>query len=620
MADQTFKTLSDQGWHITKEGYDLISECGAKTDIKIITQLLLDADIKDFGKAVLTTALNNTEINKIVLQIQKVKNISAPKSNQDSQAAPRMLKLILTDGHNYCQAIEIGDLPFLNHNKTPPGSKLLIKKAIVNLGYLFLQENSCVLLGGKVPGLYEKWEINRSLAKHNRITYDGEGPPPWVSFGHKIQSSASNQQSFKSLDNNKQKNKESSEFDTQRQDAIAEASTGAVKKVFGGGVRQIQSAHQMKEKKPYSFKEKLNERKAKKELQKEEKIQTKPPEKVSLFDFLENKLPTNEELPVNNVVRKTSENSEIKTSSNNVGVHNRNNTPNSNYEKQRFNQQGKYAYPNPTNANYYHQQGNYVSQSNYYQDHNYNNYHQQNRRNPYNYNSQQGNNYNSYRNQQHNRPMTAPHVTSANKTEEKNVNLLSDNFQQVTISDTSSINQTKPKLAEKSQNQQFSKNTNEKTTTDRNISNVNSDFASRSFRMHLNIKSDSSRRSNFDNTPTMKESGKPDTSQNASDNQNSNIQGATPNSTINWKVGDQCMAKYWEDNKFYRATVTALTNRTCVVQFNDYGNFEEVLQIDCLPLHNEQNDFNKKQSTNTIEFRRGGNRFYNYRNYTKPKQ
>lgn len=373
----------------------------------------------------------------------------------------------------------------------------------------------------------------------------------------------------------------------------------------------------MKDKKPHSFKEKLNEKRAKKELQKEEKLQTKPPEKVSLFDFLENKLPTNEELPVNNF-KKTSENSEIKTSSNSVGVNNRNNTLNSNYEKQRFNPQGKYAYPNQTNANSY-QQGNYVNQFNYYQEHNYNNYHQQNRRNPYNYNNQQGSNYNSYRNQQHNKSIPPPYITSANKTEEKNMNLLSDTFQQVTISDTNNINQTKPKLSEKSQNQQFSKNTNEKNSTDRNISNVNSEFASRSFRMHLNIKSDATRKSNFDNT-SMREGGKPVSNQTASDNQNFNIQGATPNSTINWKVGDQCMAKYWEDNKFYRATVTALTNRTCVVQFNDYGNFEEVLQIDCLPLHTEQTDFNKKQSTNTVEFRRGGNRFYNYRNYTKPKQ
>lgn len=79
-----------------------------------------------------------------------------------------MLKLIVTDGHTHCQAVEIGDLPFLNHNKTPPGSKLLIKKAVFNSGYIFLEENSCIFLGGKVPSLYEKWEINRTVSKHNR--------------------------------------------------------------------------------------------------------------------------------------------------------------------------------------------------------------------------------------------------------------------------------------------------------------------------------------------------------------------------------------------------------------------------------------------------------------------
>lgn len=43
----------------------------------------------------------------IVVQIQKVRNISAPKANEESRAAPRMLKLILTDGHAVCHAVEL---------------------------------------------------------------------------------------------------------------------------------------------------------------------------------------------------------------------------------------------------------------------------------------------------------------------------------------------------------------------------------------------------------------------------------------------------------------------------------------------------------------------------------
>ncbi|KRT80286.1 hypothetical protein AMK59_7358, partial [Oryctes borbonicus] len=597
MAEQTLKILSDQGWNITKDGYDLITESCAKNDPKTVTQLLLDADIKDYGKAVLSAALNNSEISKVVLQIQKIKNISAPKSNQDSQAAPRMLKLILTDGHNHCQAIEIGILSFLNHNKTPPGSKLLIKKANINSGYIFLDDNSCVLLGGKVPSLYEKWEINKTIAKHTRTTYDGEGPPPWVSFGQKIQSSINVEQSFKSLDNSKQKSKESSEFDAQRQDAIAEASSGAIRKVFGGGVRQIQNANQMREKKPYNYKEKVKEKRVKKELQKEEKLQTKPPEKVSLFDFLENKLPTNEELPASNVMS-----SEV--------VGNKNNYIQSN-EKPRYNQP-KNTYPVQANSNNWQQRNSY-SQANYYQENSYGNYYQSNRRNQYNYNNQSVNNYSSNpRYQQYSKPN--PPQYSTNRTNEKNINSLTENFQQISVNNNDN-NQTKPKQYEKVQNQSTNKPMNEKAPAERNI-NVNSEFASRSFRMHLNIKSDSPRRShNVENAPQVKENRKTQTSDEAAERQDQESQGNTSGSSINWKIGDQCMAKYWEDNKFYRATITALTNRTCVVQFNDYGNFEEVLNVDCLPLQSEQNNFGKRQSTGTMEFRRGGNRPYTNKNF-----
>ncbi|GJQ86622.1 hypothetical protein Trydic_g15726 [Trypoxylus dichotomus] len=589
MAEQTLKILSDQGWNITKDGYDLISECGAKNDPKTVTQLLLDADIKDYGKPILNAALNNSEISKAILQIQKIKNISAPKSNQDSQAAPRMLKLILTDGHNHCQAIEIGALPSLNHNKTPPGSKLLIKKASINSGYIFLDENSCVLLGGKVLSLYEKWEINKSIAKHNRITYDGEGPPPWVSFGQKIQSSINVEQSFKSLDNNKQKTKESTEFDAQRQDAIAEASSGAIKKVFGGGVRQIQNVNQMREKKPYNSKEKVKEKRVKKELQKEERLQTKPPEKVSLFDFLENKLPTSEEQHFGNVAnKKPIEDIEIKDSSSNV-----------------------------TNSNNWQQRNSYI-QPHYHQENSYGNYYQQNRRNQYNYNNPMANSYNSNpRYQQYNKPN--PPQYSTNRSNERSANSLVENFQQISIDTNDNSNQSKPKQYEKVHNQFANRGSNEKIPPERNI-NMNSEFASRSFRMHLNIKPDSPRRpQNVDNAMQFKENRRNPTSEEVLERQDAEPQALASGASINWKIGDQCMAKYWEDNKFYKATITALTNRTCVVQFNDYGNFEEVLNVDCLPLQSEQNNFNKRQFTSTMEFRRGGNRPYTNKNFNKPK-
>lgn len=43
----------------------------------------------------------------IVLQIQKIRNVSAPKSNEESRGTPRLLKFSLTDGKNNFQAIEV---------------------------------------------------------------------------------------------------------------------------------------------------------------------------------------------------------------------------------------------------------------------------------------------------------------------------------------------------------------------------------------------------------------------------------------------------------------------------------------------------------------------------------
>lgn len=51
-----------------------------------------------------------------------------------------------------------------------------------------------------------------------------------------------------------------------------------------------------------------------------------------------------------------------------------------------------------------------------------------------------------------------------------------------------------------------------------------------------------------------------------------------------FKVGDRCLAKYWEDEKYYNAEIQAVTDKTCVVHFPEYGNFEEVLHTDCLPI------------------------------------
>lgn len=65
-------------------------------------------DFKEIG-----SGEGNINEGNIVLQVQKVRNVSAPKHNEESGAAPRLLKLSLTDGKNNYQAVEFQHIPSL---------------------------------------------------------------------------------------------------------------------------------------------------------------------------------------------------------------------------------------------------------------------------------------------------------------------------------------------------------------------------------------------------------------------------------------------------------------------------------------------------------------------------
>ena len=74
------------------------------------------------------------------LQVTKIRNVSAPKSNEGSQAAPRMLKITLSDGHTCCHAVEVAKLEKISLT-TPPGTKVRLRpgqKIPVKSGFLQL--------------------------------------------------------------------------------------------------------------------------------------------------------------------------------------------------------------------------------------------------------------------------------------------------------------------------------------------------------------------------------------------------------------------------------------------------------------------------------------------------
>lgn len=49
----------------------------------------------------------------LVLQIQKIRNVTAPKINESSNAHPKLLKLTLTDGHTTINCLDLSKNPIL---------------------------------------------------------------------------------------------------------------------------------------------------------------------------------------------------------------------------------------------------------------------------------------------------------------------------------------------------------------------------------------------------------------------------------------------------------------------------------------------------------------------------
>ncbi|XP_025831732.1 tudor domain-containing protein 3-like isoform X2 [Agrilus planipennis] len=569
----TPELLHTKGWCLSPKGLSSITENGSVSDLSAILGRALNTDLKDIGSATLGNELKSDKINKVVLQIQKIRNVSAPKANQDSQAAPRMLRLILTDGHTTCQAVEIKEIPKLSHKNTPPGTKLLVNGAKVSSGCIILESNNCTVLGGIVPALHEKWEITKNIDNERRSS-NVDGPPPWVNFGEKLNYTDSNT-GFKSLASKTTK-EASKEFEEQRQGTIAELATGAVRKVFGGGIKgsnlnKNEQTHQKRENKfegrnrDHDKERGPRGRKDRDNKDKDEKLQSKPPEKISLFDFLENKLPANEK--GNNISQSNVNNININLRANENNAYSSNKTPsynkfNSNQRPPRFQQQSNCVINNEYKGQS-RQQGST----------------QQSARNvefPYKIEQEW------YRNDKivQNKPESSSNDNLIQEKSSHNTSAYQNNSQSSRTNYHSSQNNKKNVVASSSENNLAAK-------IER--MSLNGQYATRSLKQHLNM---------FNQEPV------------------NNIRNKQSQGQWEWKVGDKCMAKYWEDRKYYNAVVTNLTDKTCVVQFNGYGNIEEVLKSDCIPISDEQTEKNYQNnlpSQGSVKVQRSNQTYYGRR-------
>ncbi|XP_007943760.1 tudor domain-containing protein 3 [Orycteropus afer afer] len=153
-----------------------------------------------------------------------------------------MLRLQMTDGHISCTAVEFNYMSKISLN-TPPGTKIKLSGIVdIKNGFLLLNDSNTTVLGGEVEHLIEKWELQRSLSKHNRSNIGTEGgPPPFVPFGQKCVSHV--QVDSRELDRRKtlqvtmpvKPSNDNDEFEKQRTAAIAEVAKSKETKTFGGG-------------------------------------------------------------------------------------------------------------------------------------------------------------------------------------------------------------------------------------------------------------------------------------------------------------------------------------------------------------------------------------------------
>lgn len=235
--------LKEQGWFITDDGAKKLIE-SENIDYKSILQFALNTDIREYGGGALNDLIKGLKTDSIaggiVLQISKISNISAPKSNQESKSMQRLLKLELTDGNMTFPGLEYESIPAVSLS-TPPGTKILLKNGPIKIsnGFLLLSAKHIEILGGRVEHLIEKWEQLKITQRYSKsVVKPNTGAPSWSLFGKNLDKFVDDK-SFKSL--TPEQEKENAEFTEMRKNAINEAILlqKQNKKEFGGGKIRI---------------------------------------------------------------------------------------------------------------------------------------------------------------------------------------------------------------------------------------------------------------------------------------------------------------------------------------------------------------------------------------------
>ncbi|EDV21409.1 uncharacterized protein TRIADDRAFT_60006 [Trichoplax adhaerens] len=177
--------LEKKGWFLTPEAIKDCSNDNRNVSADSVIKTALDLDIRGMCKKILPDGVGRSTSNKVpyplVLQVIKITNIAAPSSNQESQTAPPLLRIHLSDGHSTCTALDISSIQGLSL-KTFPGTKICLKAEVqARNGMLLLTNENAKLLGGNVEKLIRKGKAGQALIK---TSSDGgsSGPPAFIPF------------------------------------------------------------------------------------------------------------------------------------------------------------------------------------------------------------------------------------------------------------------------------------------------------------------------------------------------------------------------------------------------------------------------------------------------------
>ncbi|KRZ50145.1 Tudor domain-containing protein 3, partial [Trichinella nativa] len=171
--------------------------------LKTVTmEIDLNLDFRKLDRKVLPIKWNENDGKRIVLQIQKIRNIAVPKALEDKMDFPYFLRIDLTDGKSDVVGLVSTPVKGLNM-QTPPGTKLQITCPVENeKNFIFLNNSNCCLLGGTVQKLFDNWNANRIGSLSNRTgVAQNKLAPQWIPFAKKEQNEVlpSMTQQFRSL-------------------------------------------------------------------------------------------------------------------------------------------------------------------------------------------------------------------------------------------------------------------------------------------------------------------------------------------------------------------------------------------------------------------------------------